>query len=223
MYSNITLLFFLKVFEEKDMNENNPTRSLALALTPTIYFFNFLNYTDSASLMFMTMAFYYNLTNSRKRLLLCSIFGVLIRQNNVVWLGYLACYRLITDKRETFSNNRTFISHIYNIVKTVLSSKTYIIKTFKYQILLLIGFYIYIRKYNNGRLVFGDVENHVVSFHPTQIFYFSLFACVNLPLNLREISSTVITLLKRIYYSRHALSTFLFLVAGSLVLIDKYT
>lgn len=155
--------------------------------------------------------------------MLCSIFGVFVRQNNIVWLGYLACYRLISDKRETFSNNQTFINHIYQIVRTVLSNKTYILKTFKYQMLLLLGFYLYIRRYNHGRLVFGDVENHTVGFHPTQIVYFSLFACINLPLNVREIYITLVAAFKRMFYSRHALSTFLFLVSASIILVDRYT
>lgn len=217
------MVFFLKIFEFQDLSENNLSRSLALALTPTIFFFNFLNYTDTASLMFMTMAFYYNLVNSRKRLFLCSLAGVLIRQNNIVWIGYLVAYRLVSDNKEIFGNNRTFINHILAIVKTILSNKTYILKQFKYQMLLVVGFYAYIKKYNEGRLVFGDVENHVVSFHPTQILYFGMFACLNLPLNLREIFITSWTLLRRIYYSRHAMSTFLFILAASIIMVDQYT
>lgn len=196
---------------------------MALALTPTIYFFNFLNYTDTASLMLMTMAFYYNLVNSRKRLLLCSLFGLIVRQNNIVWLGYLALYRLVLDHNEIFCNNRTFISHLFGIVKTVLGNKTYIAKQFKYQLALLVGFFIYLKKYNGGRLVFGDVENHAVSFHPTQILYFAVFACINLPLNPRELFLTCWTVLRRIYYSKHAMSTFLFILAASIVMVDQYT
>lgn len=196
---------------------------MTLALTPTIYFFNFLEYTDAASLTLMTMAFYYNLVNSRKRLLLCSLLGVLVRQNNIVWLGYLAAYRLVLDHKEIFGNNRTFISHIWAILKTVLSNKSYIAKQFKYQIALLVGFFLYLKQYNQGRLVFGDVENHAVSFHPTQILYFATFACLNLPLNPQELFVTAWKVLQRIYYSKHAMSTFLFLLSASIVLVDQYT
>jgi alpha-1,2-glucosyltransferase len=219
----VTLVFFLKIFEFQDLNENNVSRSVSLALTPTIYFFNFLNYTDTASLMLMTMAFYYNLVSSRKRLFLCSVMAVLVRQNNIVWLGYLALYRTILDHKELFSNNKTFISHISGVVKALLSNKTYIIKQFKYQLALLIVFFGYLNKYNHGRLVFGDVDNHTVIFHPTQIVYFGLFACINLPLTLSEFFLAGWTVLKRIYYSRQAMSTFLFLLSASIILVDQYT
>jgi alpha-1,2-glucosyltransferase len=199
------------------------SRSVSLALTPTIYFFNFLNYTDSLSLMLMTMAYYYNLINSRKRLFLCSMLAVMVRQNNIVWLGYLALYRTTLDHKELFSNNKTFISHITGIAKALLSNKTYLVKQFKYQLALLIVFFGYLKKFNNGRLVFGDVENHTVTFHPTQILYFGLFACINLPLTLSEFFLAGRTVLQRIYYSRHALSTFLFLLSASIILVDQYT
>jgi hypothetical protein len=170
------------------------SRSVSLALTPTIYFFNFLNYTDSLSLMLMTMAYYYNLINSRKRLFLCSMLAVMVRQNNIVWLGYLALYRTTLDHKELFSNNKTFISHITGIAKALLSNKTYLVKQF-----------------------------HTVTFHPTQILYFGLFACINLPLTLSEFFLAGRTVLQRIYYSRHALSTFLFLLSASIILVDQYT
>jgi hypothetical protein len=152
------------------------SRSVSLALTPTIYFFNFLNYTDSLSLMLMTMAYYYNLINSRKRLFLCSMLAVMVRQNNIVWLGYLALYRTTLDHKELFSNNKTFISHITGIAKALLSNKTYLVKQFKYQLALLIVFFGYLKKFNNGRLVFGDVENHTVTFHHLLSVNFSWLA-----------------------------------------------
>lgn len=77
------------------------SRSLNLALTPTIFFFNFLDYTDSASLALITMAFYYCLTGSMWRMGICSLFAVYVRQNNIIWSMYLLMYRIVS----TYSSN----------------------------------------------------------------------------------------------------------------------
>jgi hypothetical protein len=47
----------------------------------------------------MTMGYYYNITGSRKRLLFCSLGGISVRQNNIIWLGYLVIYRIIQDNK----------------------------------------------------------------------------------------------------------------------------
>lgn len=146
----------MKIYEYNDCNKNNFNRSILLALTPTIFFFNFLMYTDSLSLMFVTCAFYYNLTNSRKRLFLCSFGALITRQNNIIWLMYLVCYRILIDNSSIFQGNKTFFTQVVKILKLIYTQKGYILKQFKYQILLFIGFVIYFKKYNGGKLVFGD-------------------------------------------------------------------
>lgn len=107
-------------------------------------------YTDALSLMLITCAFYYNLTNSRKRLFVCSLGAVLARQNNIVWLFYLICYRVLMDKNQMILNNKRLISQIISLVKLLFTQKAYIIRQFKYQVLLILGFLFYMRKYNNG-------------------------------------------------------------------------
>ena len=77
---NITLLFFMKIFEYLDCNVNNFSRSMALAW-PQPLCSTTSDVHRPLSLMLMTMAFYYNLTNSRKRLFACSLGAVLTRQN----------------------------------------------------------------------------------------------------------------------------------------------
>lgn len=146
----------MKIYEYNDCNKNNFNRSLLLALTPTVFFFNFLMYTDALSLMFVTCAFYYNMTNSRKRLFMCSLGAMLTRQNNIVWLLYLVCYRILIDNRSIFLGNKRFLTQLGTIIKLVFTQKAYIFKQFKYQLLLFVGFIVYFKKYNGGKLVFGD-------------------------------------------------------------------
>lgn len=64
LFSNIFVVYALKIFDFNEGCPNNLTRALNLALTPTIYFFNFLDYTDAASISLITVMFYYNLTKS---------------------------------------------------------------------------------------------------------------------------------------------------------------
>jgi len=63
-FSNIFVVFILKIYDLQDPCPNNLSRSLNLALSPTIYFFNFLDYTDSASVALIATMFYYNLVKS---------------------------------------------------------------------------------------------------------------------------------------------------------------
>jgi len=63
-FSNIFLVYVLKIYDFLEPSPANLTRSLNLALTPTIYFFNFLDYTDSASISALAAMFYYNLIKS---------------------------------------------------------------------------------------------------------------------------------------------------------------
>ena len=81
----------------------------------------------------------------------------------------------------------------------------------------------YLYRYNDGKLLFGDHSNHVPSFHPTQILYLSLFLFVNLPVTLSDYLLTIKESFNRIYYSRHAFATYLFLLSACLVIVDKYS
>lgn len=91
------------------------------------------------------------------------------------------------------------------------------------QILIFPLFFWYLHHYNEGRLVFGDHLNHQATFHPTQFLYLSLFIMVNLPISLNDFTYSIKESFTRMYFSRHALAAYLFLVSGCIVLIDKWT
>lgn len=95
VFSNVFLVYVLKIYDFLESTPANLTRSLNLALSPTIYFFNFLDYTDSASLSALAAMFYYNLIKSEWRLGLVSLTAIVIRQNNVIWILYLIIYQVI--------------------------------------------------------------------------------------------------------------------------------
>lgn len=114
----------MKIYEFMDHNKNNLSRSINLALTPTIYFFNFLDYTDAASLALISMTFYYNLVNSSWRLCVYSMIAVYIRQNNILWISYLVLYRIVTDYEVSIGSIRgNFIISTIGFLKIVWINK----------------------------------------------------------------------------------------------------
>lgn len=157
VFGNLFLVFSMKIFQFMDHNKNNMSRSLNLALTPTLYFFFFLDYTDIASLSFITMAFYYCLVGSAWRMGICSLFAVYARQNNIIWCAYLLMYRIVSVYSASVMNIRgNVLMSVVSFTKLMLVNFKDIIRTNYVQISVfpIFGWYLY--KYNNGRLVFGD-------------------------------------------------------------------
>lgn len=89
------------------------------------------------------------------------------------------------------------------------------------QILIFPIFILYLYRYNNGKLVFGDHENHQISFHPTQFLYLAFFLLLNVPITINDLVVAVRQSLNRLYFSRHALAAYLFLLSASIVIVDK--
>lgn len=222
-FSNIFVVYVLKIYDFLEPCPGNLTRSLNLALTPTIFFFNFLDYTDSASVAVIAAMFYYNLTKSEWRLGLVSLIGVFIRQNNLIWILYLIIYRVLGDHKKLILAPKSLSSHLLAIIKIFLTNKMQIIRQFKFQIIAIGIFAGYIYFFNGGRLVFGDHTHHTMTFHPNQLLYLSLFCIVNLPITLGEYLSSIGNFFQRIYISRHALAAYLFLLSLSIILVDQCT
>lgn len=224
LFGNLFLVFAMKIYEFNDHNINNMSRSLNLALTPTLYFFNFLDYTDSASLAFVTMGFYYCIVGSAWRMGLCSLLAVYVRQNNIVWCLYLLVYRIVTNYALSIGSIRG------NILRSVISFLRLMLVNFKnilianfVQICIFPIFALYLYRYNNSRLTFGDHDNHPLSFHPTQFLYLTLFIIINLPITINDFVYAFKESVLRFYFSRHALAAYLFLVSGCIVVVDKWT
>lgn len=224
LFGNLFLIFSTKIYEFNDHNINNPTRSLNLALTPTIYFFNFLDYTDSASLAFMSMAYYYCLVGSEWRMGLLSVLSIYVRQNNVLWAAYLLMYRIVSKHSASIANIRgNFIRSTLGFFKLMIVNIKDILLSNFVQILIFPLFLLYLRYYNNSQLVFGDHSNHPASFHPTQFLYLLLFLVINLPITINDFVYAFKESISRLYFSRHALAAYLFLVSFSIILVDKWT
>lgn len=157
IFGNLFLVFVIKIYEFSDHNLNNLTRTLNLALTPTIVFFNFLDYTDSASLALITMAFYYCLVGSAWRMGLSSLLAVYVRQNNIIWCVYLLLYRVVTTYSVSIAAIRgNIIRSVVSFIKLMLVNSKNIIYNNYVQIMIFPIFIWYLHRYNDGKLVFGD-------------------------------------------------------------------
>jgi alpha-1,2-glucosyltransferase len=222
-FSNVFLVYTLKILDFNEIYPNNLSRALNLALTPTIFFFNFLDYTDSASICLVTMMFYYNLAGSEWRLALISLLAIFVRQNNLVWIAYLLIYRVLSDNKKHINIPKSLPAHFITIIKIFFHHKWEILLQSKLQLMVIFFFMAYVNIFNGGRLVFGDHSHHQMTFHPNQLLYLSLFCLVNVPITLGEYLTSINAFFQRVYVSRHSLATYLFLLSISIILVDKNT
>jgi alpha-1,2-glucosyltransferase len=183
-FSNVFIVYVLKIYDLIEVCPNNISRALNLALSPTIYFFNFLDYTDSASICLIAVMFYYNLTKSEWRLGFTSLIAVFVRQNNLIWIIYLIIYRVLNDNKKQILVPKSLPSHFVTIIKILFNSKWQIISQSRFQILVVLFFLGFLKIYNKGNLVFGDHKHHIMTFHPNQMLYLSFFCFCNLPITL---------------------------------------
>ena len=63
-------------------------KALELSTFPIMFFFHFLYYTDSISLYFTLLMYYYTLQNKNHVVSLIGILCIFIRQTNIIWFGF---------------------------------------------------------------------------------------------------------------------------------------
>ena len=127
-------------------------KTLQLFLLPLAFPFFFLVYTDIPSLMLVLAAFY--ATHRKKYGLsgLLATFSIAVRQNNIVWLGFLAVYIFLVH----FSAKLNF----KNILRYLVSVWSFILGT--------LGFAAFV--FLNGGITLGKAEDWA---HPSFRLYFS--------------------------------------------------
>lgn len=164
-----------------------------LSFFPVLYFFNFLYYTDVASTMWVLAANYLHLKHRYTKAAVAGAFAVLMRQTNVVWVGFLfldAINDFFDGLLRKTKLKALRISSCINIIRSKLYKRRYsflkaiaLLKSYITVCLLFIAFV-----YLNGGIVVGDRSNHEAVFHLPQLLYFSLFCTVfSLPFALRAI------------------------------------
>jgi len=155
---------------------------------------------------------------------LSAAMAVLFRQTNIVWVGYMCLWKIIRDKRHHFLSGEARLSLGYQIqllTGILLKDVIVILKKLYLYLALLVGFIGFVI-YNRG-IVVGDRSNHQVSFHPTQLLYFSLFLLPNLTIGFKPIFRTLKLSVLRLLHSKVLFMTFFFLSAFFCIVVHYFT
>lgn len=142
-------------------------KTLQFAFLPILFPYFFLNYTDSFSVLVVLTGFLFLF---KKNYNLAAVFGILsifVRQNNVIWLGFMFLYIYLTEFG--WKINLKTIEKLIN-------------KTWLY-LAGFVGFLVF--AYLNGGVAVGDKTMHEPGIYFGNI-YFSLFLffLIFLPLNI---------------------------------------
>lgn len=153
------LLFFFLAIRHYDRDNSYPI-SLQLFLSPIIFPFFFLLYTDISSLALIMASVWLVTTRSYQMAALVMGVSLLFRQTNIVWLAMLWVISLV--------NMGFFSSALDNFFVFIRRIPHYLLRTWLFAAfcLLFISFL-----YFNGGVAIGDAGNHQLGFFPTQVFF----------------------------------------------------
>ncbi|CAH1393107.1 unnamed protein product [Nezara viridula] len=154
-----------------------------LSIFPISYFFNHFYYTDTFSTLLVLMMYRQHLLNNFGKAALLGLCSIMIRQTNVIWIGYLIidesfqiCQKMLRKRKDHILINP--MKAFRKLLDEYLL-KNYVANSFKnsrYYLLVCLLFLVFL--YINNGIVIGDKEAHVPVVHLCQIFYFSVFTLI---------------------------------------------
>lgn len=162
-------------------------------LFPVHFFFIFLYYTDTASTFFFLASW---LAAIKRRYVTSGLLGtasILIRQTNVVWVGFIAAWSCIEMAQKiSQSHPDAFSSAVQPPIARFESSLQIQIRTILESfirfpqfwfslwplVVPMLGFIVF--AIQNKGIVVGDRENHTPVMHVMQVFYFYAFTAVSI-------------------------------------------
>lgn len=186
---NSILEKFIKFSSIEKMN----ILKLLIIFLPINFFYGFLFYTDTLSLLLIEYYFYLNIysqeeeensalnSNIRKRFFLAGLSCVFLRQNNIIWINIFPlaeCIdQFILKENLIFFNLNFFNTNLISVAKKILRKYSHIALID----IIFIGFFIL----NKFSIVLGDKTNHGLVLHLAQInhlmiFFLFFFPYVNL-------------------------------------------
>ncbi|XP_040155732.1 putative Dol-P-Glc:Glc(2)Man(9)GlcNAc(2)-PP-Dol alpha-1,2-glucosyltransferase [Anopheles arabiensis] len=166
---NVVLIYKLR---QRFLNQKGYTTLLvetaSLSLLPPLYFFSHLYYTDVIS---VTAVLLLLLASERRHHNWAALFGccaVLMRQTNIVWVGFVCGSRAIDLLVARGSVSQTLLSprKLFHTVADILD------RLWAYAI-VMVGFVAFLAF--NGSIVIGDKSAHEAAVHLPQLFYFVVF------------------------------------------------
>uniref|UniRef100_A0AAG5CW63 Dol-P-Glc:Glc(2)Man(9)GlcNAc(2)-PP-Dol alpha-1,2-glucosyltransferase n=1 Tax=Anopheles atroparvus TaxID=41427 RepID=A0AAG5CW63_ANOAO len=164
---NVVLIYKIRRnFINRKTNTDLLLETASLALLPPLYFFSHLYYTDVLS---VTAVLLLLLASERRRHNWAAFWGfcaVLMRQTNIVWVGFVCGSRaidLLLSKRSVIlTSPRRLVPIVGDIVDR-----------FWAYALVMIGFIAFL--VFNGSIVIGDKSAHEAAVHLPQVLYFAVF------------------------------------------------
>jgi alpha-1,2-glucosyltransferase len=173
----IILFFLVKKLEQ------NKELVFILTAMPIAFIFSLMVYTDIPSLVFFLCALFFHMKKQYGFASLFMILDIAIRQDNVIWLGFLISILLYEVYQKYNKVNKYFVQEF------LTSSLGYLIVIFIFSI-----FYVF-----NGGVAIGDKTAHPsMSFHFENIWvFFALFSFMFLPLVVFEFKNIFVFFAKR--------------------------
>ncbi|MBX2857562.1 MAG: Dol-P-Glc:Glc(2)Man(9)GlcNAc(2)-PP-Dol alpha-1,2-glucosyltransferase [Cellvibrionaceae bacterium] len=132
------------------------SRTLCFVFIPFLFPLFFLIYTDLLSLAFTLAMVERTLRGKYKWAGLLALLAVMVRQPNLVWVGY--CGLLVLLREEEFVLSKEFVL-------------SYFSKVWPFAIVVAM-FAVFVVV--NGGVAVGDAEQHPVSFNPSNFYFFLL-------------------------------------------------
>lgn len=147
-------------------------RILQCVFLPISFFYFPLVYTDAFSLFLILAAFYTADSRHYGWSGFFSLLSILVRQNNIVWVGFFWLHSYLIENKFSFSAKSVMI---------------HFRKTWAY-LVSIISFFLFI-SVNKG-LVIGDREMHKIGFYMGNIYFlFALIGILFLPIFIKRIFS----------------------------------
>jgi alpha-1,2-glucosyltransferase len=195
---SIALLLVLFLLCRDVRDGRTPERILQIAFLPTLFPLFFLIYTDVASMLFVVLAL---LLHERRRYWLAGVagfFSLLVRQSNIVWVGYLLvllAIRLhdVTPVAAGGTAARRRMPRLSGVARAVTTrGATYILTIAAFLAFVLV----------NGGVAIGDRDMHPLSAVHFSNIYFALFITfvLFLPLHLVQLRE-----IRRLFYRTRTL------------------
>nr|CCA22902.1 alpha1 putative [Albugo laibachii Nc14] len=157
--------------------------SAVLLTFPVLFFCTFLFYTEVGSMYFVLLMYYLAECvdfEKQKRAgftflpsALCGALAVFFRQNNIIWVGFVAgttLVRFLEAEHASFiySSSDAVLSRAIRVAHAEIFSLLIYLWPFAGVIICFIVFVL-----QNGSIVLGDKSNHEMSFHAAQLLYFT--------------------------------------------------
>ena len=154
LFFSLLSIWVFYLVAKKINSKNSTKRTLQYTFLPISFLYFPLIYTDIFSLLIVFTAFYFSLSRKYKSSALFSLFSILVRQNNIVWVVFIWIYSYIQEYGFSFS---------------VEKIKNYTSRTFGH-ILVFIMFLLFV--FLNKGVAIGEQDQHHMGFYSGNLYFF---------------------------------------------------